>query len=60
MEEKNCLSYKQMILLVALVSICAFLSFKRHQMHCWIPVMCHKAQTHSAAQNRGTLSMKGL
>jgi hypothetical protein len=47
--EKNCLVYNQMILLVALVSICAFLSFKCHQMHCWIPVMCYRAQTHSAA-----------
>jgi len=25
------------------------LSFKRHQMHCWIPVMCHKAKTDSVA-----------
>jgi len=47
--EKKCLAYNHMILLVALVSICAFLSFKSHQMHCWIPVMCHRAQTHSAA-----------
>jgi hypothetical protein len=38
-----------MILLVALVSICAFLCFKSHQMHCWIPVICHRAQTQSAA-----------
>ena len=47
--EKNSLAYSQMILLVALVSICAFLSFKSHHMHCWIPVMCHRAQTLSAA-----------
>jgi len=47
--EKNCLAYNQMILQVALVSICAFLSFKSHQMHCWIPVMCHRAQALSAA-----------
>ena len=47
--ENNCLAYNQVILLVALVSICEFLCFKSHQMHCWIPVMCHMAQTHSAA-----------
>ena len=46
--EKNSLAYSQIILLVALVSICAFLSSKSHHMHCWIPVMCHRAQTHSA------------
>jgi hypothetical protein len=47
--EKNSLAYSQIILLVALVSICAFLSSKSHHMHCWIPVMCHRAQTLSAA-----------
>ena len=46
--EKHYLAYNQMISLVALVSICAFLCFTSHQMHCWIPVMCHRAQTHSA------------
>ena len=25
------------------------LSFKRHQMYCWVPVMRHRAKTHSVA-----------
>ena len=60
MIENNYLTYNQIILLIALMSICAFLSFNSRQMYCWIPVMCHRAQTHSAAPHRGTLSMEGL
>ena len=55
MIEKNYLTYNQMILLIALMSICAFLSFNSRQMYCWIPVMCHSATPH-----RGTLSLEGL
>jgi hypothetical protein len=60
MIEKNYLTYNQMILLIALMSICAFLSFNSRQMYCWIPVMCHRAHTHSATPHRGTLSLEGL
>ena len=49
MMEENCLTYNQIILPIALVIICAHFRFKSHQMHCWIPVMYHRAQTHSTA-----------
>jgi hypothetical protein len=44
-EKLSNLKYNQIILLVTVVSICALFSY---QMHCWIPVMCHRAQMHSA------------